>query len=161
MNRNWFQFSGYAFDPRLQYTAVVFSSSTNNATLFLGWLDYRFRKAFTLSAGYFKVPGSREWFDSYRYTLGADRTMATTFLRPSMSPGVWASGEPLTNLHYIAMLTNSFNGLDLVANRIGRTVSAATWPLPAASGESHSAPSAPARRTSEDTTGRSLGSVPA
>ncbi len=118
VNRNWFQFSGYALDPRLQFMAVVFSSSTTNTTLFLGWLDYRFSRAFTLSAGYYKVPGSREWYDSFRYTLGADRTMATTFFRPNMSPGIWASGEPVTGFHYIAMLANSFNGLNLANNRI-------------------------------------------
>jgi hypothetical protein len=119
VNRNWFQFSGYALDPRLQFMAIIFSSSTSNNTLFLGWLDYRFSKAFTLSAGYYKVPGSREWSDSFRYTLGADRTMATTFFRPGMSPGIWASGEPLRDLHYIAMVANSVNGLDLAGNRIG------------------------------------------
>ena len=119
VNRNWFQFSGYALDPRLQFMAIIFNSSTSNTTLFLGWIDYRFSKAFTLSAGYYKVPGSREWYDSFRYTLGADRTMATTFFRPSMSPGIWASGEPVDDLHYIAMVANSFNGLDLAENRIG------------------------------------------
>ena len=122
VNRNWFQFSGYALDPRLQFMAVVFSSSTNNATLFLGWLDYRFSRAFTLSAGYYKVPGSREWYDSFRYTLGADRTMATTFFRPDMSPGIWASGEPVTGLHYVAMVANSFNGLVLTNNRVGNNM---------------------------------------
>ncbi|MDR3622917.1 MAG: hypothetical protein P4L85_26420 [Paludisphaera borealis] len=119
VNRNWFQFSGYALDPRLQFMAVVFSSSTTNSSVFLGWIDYRFSKAFTLSGGYFKVPGSREFSESFRTTLGADRTMATTFFRPNFSPGVWASGEPIDNLHYIAMVANSFNGLNLADNRIG------------------------------------------
>ena len=122
VNRNWFQFSGYALDPRLQFMAIIFNSSTSNNTLFLGWIDYQFSKAFTLSAGYYKVPGSREWSDSFRYTLGADRTMATTFFRPGMSPGIWASGEPLSDLHYIAMVANSFNGLDLAGNRIGSSM---------------------------------------
>jgi hypothetical protein len=126
VNRNWFQFSGYALDPRLQFMAVLFNSSTNGSTQFLGWLDYEFSKAFKLSGGYFKVPGSREWLDSFRYTLGADRTMATTFFRPSMSPGIWASGEPLENLHYISMVANSFNGQNLVDNRIGNNMAFAT-----------------------------------
>ncbi|SIN90262.1 Phosphate-selective porin O and P [Singulisphaera sp. GP187] len=119
VNRNWLQFTGYAIDPRLQFMAAIFSSSTTNSTLFLGWIDYKFSEAFLLSAGYFKLPGSREWMDSFRFTLGADRTMATTFFRPNMSPGIWASGEPLANLHYIAMVANSFNGLNLADNRIG------------------------------------------
>ncbi len=45
--------------------------------------------------------------------------MATTFFRPNFSPGFWASGEPWTNLHYIAMVGNSFNGLNLADHRIG------------------------------------------
>ena len=106
--------------------AILFNSSTSNSALFLGWIDYRFSDAFVLSAGYFKVPGSREWSDSFRYTLGADRTMATTFFRPSMSPGIWASGEPVENFHYISMIANSFNGLNLADNRIGSVGASAT-----------------------------------
>lgn len=126
VNRNWFQFSGYALDPRLQFMAVLFNSSTNGSTQFLGWLDYEFSTAFKLSGGYFKVPGSREWSDSFRYTLGADRTMATTFFRPSMSPGFWVSGKPLADFHYISMIANSFNGQNLADNRIGNNMAFAT-----------------------------------
>jgi hypothetical protein len=117
--RNWLTFNGYAIDPRLRFTATVFSSSSTNTTIFLGSIGYQFSEAFVLSAGYYKLPGSREWFDSFRYTLGADRTMATTFFRPNMSPGIWVSGEPLTGLHYVAMIANSFDGLNISANRLG------------------------------------------
>ncbi|WP_406694154.1 porin [Singulisphaera sp. Ch08] len=119
VNRNWFQFTGYALDPRLHFSTAVFSSSTTNSTVFLGYLDYHFSKQFILSAGYYKLPGSREWLASFRHSLGADRTMATTFFRPNMTPGIWASGEPIENLHYIAMVANTFNGLNLTQNRIG------------------------------------------
>lgn len=117
--RNWLTFSGYALDPRLRFSATVFSSSTTNTTIFLGSVGYEFSEALVLSGGYTKLPGSREWLDSFRYTLGADRTMATTFFRPNQSPGILASGEPLTNLHYVAMIANSFDGTNIAANRLG------------------------------------------
>lgn len=119
VQRNWLSFSGYAIDPRLRFLAVIFNSSTTNSTVFIGGTEYQFSEKFSLSLGYGKLPGSREWTESYRYTLGADRTMATTFFRPNMSPGIWASGEPIENVHYIAMLANSFDGTNLAANRLG------------------------------------------
>ncbi|MEN9666173.1 MAG: hypothetical protein RLZZ326_2536, partial [Planctomycetota bacterium] len=44
----------------------------------------------------------------------ADRTMATTFFRPSLSQGVWITGEPLDGLFYHAMVANGFNTLNLL-----------------------------------------------
>ena len=71
-----------------------------------------------------------------------------------MSPGIWASGEPVENLHYVAMVANSFNGLNLADNRIGRTAAfggTIRWePL---------ASSAPVRRTSNGTSGSHPGSA--
>jgi hypothetical protein len=119
IQRNWLTFSGFAIDPRLRYSATVFSSSTTNAAIFLGGIEYQFSDAFVLAAGYNKLPGSREWLDSFRYTLGADRTMATTFFRPNFSPGIWATGEPVPGLHYLSMIANSFDGANLAANRLG------------------------------------------
>jgi hypothetical protein len=90
LTRNFIQLSGYAIDPRLQFTANLFSSTALNSTVFLGWMNFRFSKAFDLRAGNWIVPGTREWNESFRYTLGADRLMATTFFRPNISPGIWA-----------------------------------------------------------------------
>jgi hypothetical protein len=60
------------------------------------------------------VPGSREWIESAFVPLqSADRTMATTFFRPSLSQGVWLMGEPLDGVFYHAMMANGFNTLNL------------------------------------------------
>jgi hypothetical protein len=60
------------------------------------------------------VPGSREWIESAFAPLqSADRTMATTFFRPSLSQGVWVTGTPLDDVHYHAMVSNGFNTLNL------------------------------------------------
>ena len=88
--RNFIQFSGFGIDPRLQFSAFIFSSTALNDTVYLGWINYRFSKAFDLRVGNWAVPGTREWYESFRYTLGADRLMATTFFRPNISPGIWS-----------------------------------------------------------------------
>jgi len=129
LNRNWFTFTGYAFSPQLQYTATVFSTSTTNQTVAVGAVSYAFSKGLALSSGYYKVPGTREWIESARYTLGADRTMANTFFRPSVSPGVWINGEPVDGFFYYAGIFNDFNSAFNGANRISNhmTYSGNIW----------------------------------
>lgn len=129
INRNWFEFSGYGLDPRLKYLSIVFTSTASNSAIFLGYLRYEFDRSFNLSGGYWKVPGSQEWYDSFRYTLGSDRTMATTFFRPGFSPGVWIDGEPTDDLHYVFMISNSFNGESETAKRLGSAMaySSSVW----------------------------------
>ncbi|MDC8449534.1 MAG: hypothetical protein LV473_14395 [Nitrospira sp.] len=109
LNRGLFVFSGYALNPKLQYNLTVFGSTTTNTMIAIGSLTYQFSKGLALSIGYYNVPGTREWMVSSRYTLGADRTMANTFFRPSLSPGVWISGQPLQGLFYYAGIYNNFN----------------------------------------------------
>jgi hypothetical protein len=119
VNRNFIQFSGFALDPRLQFTTIIFSSTTLNDTVYLGWINYRFNDALDLRVGNWLVPGTREWYESFRYTLGADRLMATTFFRPNISPGIWLQGEPIKNLTYVAMLANSLNRFTQGIERVG------------------------------------------
>jgi hypothetical protein len=77
-------------------------------------LSYRFSEALELYVGQSKVPGSREWLESaFAPMQSADRTMATTFFRPSLSQGIWVTGEPLDDFFYHAMMSNGFNTLNL------------------------------------------------
>jgi hypothetical protein len=119
VTRNFLVFSGYGLDPRLQFTAIIFSSTAINDTVYLGWLNYHFNDALDLRVGNWLVPGTREWYTSFRYTLGADRLMATTFFRPNISPGVWLQGEPIEGLQYVAMLANSLNRFTQGIDRVG------------------------------------------
>jgi hypothetical protein len=119
ITRNFIQFSGYGLDPRLQYTAIIFSSTAINDTVYLGWINYHFNDAVDVRVGYWLVPGTREWYTSFRYTLGADRLMATTFFRPNISPGVWLQGEPVAGVHYVAMFANSLNRFTQGVDRAG------------------------------------------
>jgi hypothetical protein len=119
INRNFVQFSGFALDPRLQFMAILFSSTAIDDTVLLGYVSYHFSDAFDLRAGNWLVPGTREWYTSFRYTLGADRLMATTFFRPNISPGIWVQGEPIKGFNYVAMVANSLNRFNQGIDRIG------------------------------------------
>ena len=124
VTRNFVQFSGFALDPRLQFTAIIFSSTALNDTVYLGWINYRFSDAFDLRVGNWIVPGTREWYESFRYTLGRRSLDGDDLLPPNISPGIWAQGEPIKNVHYVAMLANSLNRFSQGIERVG---SAATF----------------------------------
>jgi hypothetical protein len=104
-------FSGTALMPDLSYYINVdYNTVTTQPIGFRGyWLSYRFSRAVQLYIGQNKVPGTREWLSSSIDALGPDRSLATTFFRPSLSQGVWITGEPLDGLYYHAMLSNGFN----------------------------------------------------
>ena len=117
ITRAYLGFSGFALDPKLQYSFMLATTSTVNVSYILAVLGYQFNKEIGLYFGYNKVPGTREWFESFKNTMGADRSMATTFFRPSMSPGVWITGEPLPDFHYYGMISNSVNSLAQLGDR--------------------------------------------
>lgn len=125
MTRNFITLSGYAMDPDLQYSASIFSSTALNETVYMGWINYRFSDAFDLRVGNWLVPGTREWLDSVRYTMGVERLMATTFFRPAISPGVWVQGNLWDQLNYRVMLANSFNRWSQGIERVGASRSLA------------------------------------
>jgi hypothetical protein len=108
--------SGTALMPDLSYLLNIdYNTVNNNPIGFRAYvLSYRFSKGFQASVGQNKVPGTREWLhSSFDAQAGPDRSMATTFFRPSLSQGIWFTGEPKDGLHYHAMLSNGFNTLNL------------------------------------------------
>ena len=116
-------FSGNAWLPKLSYNLNIdYNTVSNNAIGFRAYsLSYRFNRALEMSVGQNKVPGSREWLlSSWVAQEGPDRSMATTFFRPSLSQGVWCRGEPLDGLHYHAMLSNGFNTLNQTPNQFNQ-----------------------------------------
>lgn len=125
-------FSGRALLPRMTYLLNIdYNSVTTNPIGFRAYeLGYRFSRAFELYVGQTKVPGSREWLESATAPLqGADRSMATTFFRPSLSQGVWFLGEPRDGLYYQAMMSNGFNTLNQLPSRLNNRFcwSGTTW----------------------------------
>ncbi|MEM1071074.1 MAG: porin [Planctomycetota bacterium] len=117
INRGRFVFSGYAFDPNLEfYTNVDYNTVANDPVLLLlSWVSYRFGDALTIRAGLLKVPGTWEWEQSSRFTLGAERSLATTFFRPSITAGVWAQGTLGESVFYRALVGDGFNTFTLRA----------------------------------------------
>ncbi|MBX3433517.1 MAG: porin [Pirellulales bacterium] len=129
VTRNFIQLSGYALDPNLQFTANIFSSTALNDTLYLGWVNYRFSDEVDVRIGNWLLPGTREWLESFRFTLGADRLMATTFFRPNISPGIWVQGRAWDGVNYVVMLANSINRFTQGVERVGssKAASMSAW----------------------------------
>ncbi|WP_419192552.1 porin [Kolteria novifilia] len=120
VNRGRIVFSGFAIDPDLSYYINIdYNTVTGeNISILTAWFGYRFSDALRLSFGLGKVPGTWEWLESSRYTLGAERSMATTFFRPSFTAGVWADGRLPGNVRYRAMVGDGFNTRSLSETEI-------------------------------------------
>lgn len=118
-------YSGILFKPELSYNLNIdYNTASNRQINFRAfWLAWRFNRAMTLYAGQSKVPGGREWLASFVNTLGPDRSMATTFFRPSLSQGIWMTGEPADGLFYHVMASNGFNTLGTASSQLNTLMS--------------------------------------
>jgi hypothetical protein len=118
VNRQMFTFLGYIFDKRLRYSLTVWTSAGAASIVVAGNVGWQFNKALTLTAGYTGVPGSRSLVNTFPFFASTDRTMADNFFRPAFTQGVWANGEPLKGLYYLAFVGNGLNTLSISANKI-------------------------------------------
>jgi hypothetical protein len=118
VNRSMFMFTGYMFDPRLQYSLTVWTSAGAASIVVAGNIGWRFNNAFTLTGGYTGVPGSRSLVNTFPFFQPTDRSMADNFFRPGFTQGVWANGEPVKGLSYLAFVGNGLNTLNISANKI-------------------------------------------
>jgi hypothetical protein len=111
INRGRIIFSGFAIEEDLNYYINLDYATLGdaNVTILMAWWNYRFSRAFDFHVGKGKVPGGREWLLSSMNTMSPDRSLATTFFRPSITTGVWATGEPIDHLYYHAGIGNGFN----------------------------------------------------
>jgi hypothetical protein len=129
VNRSMFIFAGYMFDPKLQYSLTVWTSAGAASIVVAGNIGWRFNKGFTLTGGYTGVPGSRSLVSTFPFFQPTDRSMADNFFRPGFTQGVWASGEPVKGLNYLAFVGNGLNTLNITANKIDTNLllSGSTW----------------------------------
>jgi hypothetical protein len=127
--RDAFYFNGFAFDRRLDFNILVFTSSATLVATAAGYVGYIFNKAFALRAGYFSLPAVRSLTGTYPFFHANDRSMANNYMRPGFTQGVWANGEPFPGFNYIAMVGNSLNTLDIKAANIDNHLaySASIW----------------------------------
>jgi hypothetical protein len=113
--------SGNALMPDLSYLLNIdYNTVNNNPIGFRAYsLSYRFSRAAQVHVGQNKVPGTREWLhSSFEGQAGPDRSMATTFFRPSLSQGVWVTGLLGDSLNYHTMISNGFNTLNVSPNSL-------------------------------------------
>ena len=118
INRSMFIFGGYIFDNRALYSVTVWTSAGAASIVVAGNIGWRFSKALTITGGYTGVPGSRSLVNTFPFFTASDRSMADNFFRPGFTQGVWASGEPLRGLNYLAMIGNGLNTLNISAAKI-------------------------------------------
>jgi hypothetical protein len=118
VNRSMFTFAGYMFDPKLQYSLTVWTSAGAASIVVAGNIGWRFNQALTLTGGYTGVPGSRSLVNTFPFFQPTDRSMADNFFRPGFTQGIWANGEPVKGLSYLAFVGNGLNTLNITANKI-------------------------------------------
>jgi hypothetical protein len=118
VNRSMFILGGYIFDKRALYSVTVWTSAGAASIVVAGNIGWQFSKALTITGGYTGVPGSRSLVNTFPFFTGSDRSMADNFFRPGFTQGVWASGEPVKGLNYLAFVGNGLNTLSITANKI-------------------------------------------
>jgi hypothetical protein len=129
VNRAMFILGGYVFDPRSLWSFTVWTSAGADRIIVAATLGWRFNKAFTLTAGYTGVPGSRSLVNTFPFFQSTDRTMADNFFRPGFTQGLWASGELGKAVNYMAFVGNGLNTLNISADQIDThlAVSGSVW----------------------------------
>ena len=118
LTRDVFYFSGWAFDRRLDFNILVYTSSATLTATAAGYAGWVFGRAFALRAGFFSLPSLRSMTGTYPYFPGTDRSMEVNYMRPGFTQGVWGEGELAPGLRYLAMIGNSLNTLDIAASKI-------------------------------------------
>jgi hypothetical protein len=118
VNRAMFIFNGFIFDKRLFYSFTVWTSAGAASIVVAGNIGWRFNQALTIIGGYNGAPGSRSLVNTFPFFTGVDRSMADNFFRPGFTQGVWALGEPVKGLNYLAFVGNGLNTLSISASKI-------------------------------------------
>jgi len=118
VNRSMFILGGYIFDKRLRYSVTVWTSAGAASIVVAGNVGWQFNRKLTITGGYTGVPGSRSLVNTFPFFASTDRTLADNFFRPAFTQGVWANGELLKGLHYLAFVGNGLNTLNISATKI-------------------------------------------
>ena len=118
VNRSMFILGGYIFDKKLIYSCTVWTSAGAASIIVAGNIGWRFNQGLMVMGGYTGVPGSRSLVNTFPFFAGTDRTMADNFFRPGFTQGLWATGEPVKGLNYLAFVGNGLNTLNISATKI-------------------------------------------
>ena len=118
VNRAMFILGGYIFDQRARYSFTVWTSAGAASIIVASNIGWSFNKALAITGGYTGVPGSRSLVATFPFFTATDRSMADNFFRPGFTQGVWANGEPVKGLNYLAFVGNGLNTLSISASKI-------------------------------------------
>jgi len=118
VNREMFTFTGYIFDQRLKYNILAWTSATTTQVVLSGNIGWQFSKAFTLTAGYWSVPGTRTLVFTFPYFTQPERSLADNFFRPGFTQGIWGTGEPVKGLNYEIFIGDGLNTLTIPVQKI-------------------------------------------
>ena len=129
VNRAMFILGGYIFDQRARYSFTVWTSAGAASIIVASNIGWQFNKAITITGGYTGIPGSRSLVNTFPFFTATDRSMADNFFRPGFTQGVWANGEPVNGLNYLAFVGNGLNTLNISSNKIDThlLLSGSTW----------------------------------
>jgi len=129
VNRSMTVFGGYIFNKKAPYSFTVWTAAGAASIVVAGNIGWQFNKRLMLTGGYTGVPGSRSLVGTFPFFTANDRTMADNFFRPGFTQGIWASGEAVKGLNYLAFLGNGLNTLSIAANKIDTNllVSGSVW----------------------------------
>jgi hypothetical protein len=129
VNRAMFILGGYVFDQRARYSFTVWTSAGAASIIVASNIGWRFNDALTITGGYTGIPGSRSLVNTFPFFTSTDRSMADNFFRPGFTQGVWANGEVVKGLNYLAFVGNGLNTLNISANKIDThlLVSGSVW----------------------------------
>ncbi len=132
LHREMLFFSGFIYSPKLRYQSLIWTVNSTTQVAVAGYLSYAFHEAFQLYGGIGGLPGTRSLSGVFPYFLGTDRQMADDFFRPGFTGGVWAMGEPLKGLRYIAMVGDNLSILGVNATQLTRSLAASgsVWWMP-------------------------------
>lgn len=114
--------SGWIYDPKLRYNITFWTVNATNQVAIAGNMSYRFAKYFNLSAGINSLGGTRSLQGSHPYWLGSDRVMADEYFRTGFTSTIWASGEPIKNLHYFVTVGQNLSELGIAAGQFNRSL---------------------------------------
>jgi len=123
-------FTGFLGTPKLTYMATVWTVTTTQQTLVYGNLNYQFNKHFQTGIGIVPNACIRSLQGPFPFFASTDRTMAEDAIRGGFTNGVYASGEIIPKLRYLAVLGNNLSILGVKASNLTRHLSKSislTW----------------------------------
>lgn len=130
LNKFFLPFSGWFLDEKWRYYLYVWSSNPSQGdpaqVVGAGNLSYVASPHLTIGAGITSLPSVRSTEGQFPFWLTVDnRLLADEFFRGSYTSGIWAKGQIVPGVNYMAMLGNNLSTLGVSASQLDDKL--ATW----------------------------------